>query len=315
LNYKYLFGPVPSRRLGISLGVDVVPYKVCSLGCIYCECGETTEYTLERKSFFKASEIINELNDFLSGSPELDYITFSGGGEPTLYSEIGEVIDFLKDKFPYYKIALLTNGSLLNRSDVRKEIKKCDLIIPSIDAVSQDVFEKINRPCSGLNATDIIDGIKMIKDESLARIWVELFIVPGINDTEQELRKLKDVIVEIKPDKIQLNTLDRPGAVDWVRPAEKAELEKVKEFFGPLNVEIVKKFEVREIAGEYSKDFENEIVAVIKRRPCTIQDLMAVFKIEQEILLKYLRALEKSGRIISKKEERGVFYRYKDGTE
>ncbi|MGC9361302.1 MAG: radical SAM protein, partial [Candidatus Syntrophosphaera sp.] len=146
MNYKHLFGPVQSRRLGYSLGVDLVPYKYCPLNCVYCEVQHTTHLTLQREEFFLLEEITSELDDFLSSQPELDYITFSGAGEPTLNSHIGDIVSFLKEKYPRYKLALLTNGILLSDAKVRREVLPCDLVLPSLDACHQDSFEKINRP-------------------------------------------------------------------------------------------------------------------------------------------------------------------------
>lgn len=144
--YKYLFGPVPSRRLGISLGVDLVLHKTCSLNCIYCECGRTTNLTVQRNEYVPTEIVLSELNHFLASNPKLDYITFSGSGEPTLHSGIGEIVNYLKNNFPSYKIALLTNGTLFNQSKIRQEVKSIDLILPSLDAVSDKVFQKINQP-------------------------------------------------------------------------------------------------------------------------------------------------------------------------
>jgi wyosine [tRNA(Phe)-imidazoG37] synthetase (radical SAM superfamily) len=316
VKYKYLFGPVPSRRLGISLGVDVVPYKVCTLGCVYCECGPSTKYTVERKPYYKAEDIFNELRNFLSEKPKLDYITFSGGGEPTLNSDIGKIVDYIKDSYPQYKIALLTNGSLLWREDVRNDIKKCDLIVPSLDAVTEDVYKKINKPAEEIKIEDIILGIKKIKEESAADIWLEVFIVPGINDTDEELAALKNIIMDIGPGKVQLNTLDRPGAEEWVKPASESRMNEIKEFLMPVKVEIVKTYEPKEGYSEYSKDLEENFLAVLRRRPCTVDDFADVFKIQKDVAMKYLHGLEKSGKIFSEKEDRGLFYRIKEnGTE
>jgi len=178
MKYKHLFGPVPSRRLGISLGVDLVPHKVCSLNCIYCEVGETTNHTLERKEYVPVSEVLDELDHFLSGNPELDYITFSGAGEPTLNIGIGEIISHIKENFPQYKLALLTNSTLLSDAKVRADVKKVDLLLPSLDAISEDVFSKINNPASNLRSQDIIDGLIEFKKIFKGEIWLEILLFP-----------------------------------------------------------------------------------------------------------------------------------------
>lgn len=311
MNYKYLFGPVPSRRLGVSLGVDVIPFKTCTFNCIYCECGQTTDFTISRKPYIKAIKIIKELKNFLSNAPKLDYITFSGGGEPTLNSDIGEVISFLKDEYPEYRVALLTNASLFRSREVRDSVKRCDVIIPSFDAVSEKIYRKINDPYSGINIDDIISGIKKIKKESAAQIWLEIFIVPGINDIKEEIGLFKKVILEIAPYKIQLNTLDRPGTKDWVLPASHEKLLEIKDFLQPPDVEIIGNYGTTESIESYSNDVEQRIISMLKRRPCTVKDLSRVFSLHMSTLNKCLQELENSDKITRQKKGRGVFYKIK----
>ena len=244
MKYNNIFGPVPSRRLGMSLGIDLIPYKTCSLNCVYCECGKTTNLTSTRKDFSNIEEIKNELNIFLKNYPELDYITFSGSGEPTLHSKIGEIINFLKKNYSKYKIALLTNGTLFNiDKNLIKEVKNVDLIVPSIDAVSQDKYEKINRPLANISAKSIIKGLISLRQNYRGKIWLEIFIIPGINDTNQEIKLFKKAINKIKPDKIQLNSLDRPGTESWIT---KISPEKLKKIGNKLGGNIPVEFVIRE---------------------------------------------------------------------
>ena len=193
-SYKYIFGPVPSRRLGVSLGVDLVSAKTCSLDCVYCESGKTTHLTLRREPYVAADDVINELNAFLSTSPFLNYITFSGSGEPMLNSEISHVVRFLNDHFPEYKTALLTNSTLLCRLRAfRQDVRDIDLIVASLDAVSADVFKKINRPVPSIHSDEVIQGLIELRKEFDHELWLEIFIVPGLNDTDNELEKLSQV--------------------------------------------------------------------------------------------------------------------------
>ncbi|MFH1414677.1 MAG: radical SAM protein [Elusimicrobiota bacterium] len=309
MKYNHIFGPVPSRRLGLSLGVDLVPHKTCSFDCIYCECGPTIQHTCKRGLYVDPDEVIEELRSFLSGSPELDYITFSGAGEPTLNSGIGKVVDFIKDNYSGYRLALLTNASLLSEKEVRDEIKRCDLIIPSVDAVSPDLFESINNPASGIDIREILKGIELLKKETAADIWVEIFVVPGMNDSEEELTVLKKALLKIQPDLVQLNTLDRPGVIASIFPVDKKGLERIREFLNPLPVGIVGIPDDIACSGPVSHEgIEDRILALIGRRPCTVDDLSAALGLKKMHLLKYLRRFEKCDRIIPEKKERGVFY-------
>jgi len=232
MDNKYLFGPVSSRRLGVSLGIDLVPYKTCDLDCIYCECGKTTCLTIERKEYVPVREVFKELQNYLQEKPNLNFITFSGSGEPTLHSEIGRVIGFIKEFYPQYRVAVLTNSTFLHKGEVRKQLKGSDIVIPSLDAVSEEVFNKINRPHAGLVCSDVISGIIKFSREFHGEIWLEIMIVPGLNDTEKELGLLKEVIQEIRPERVQLNTLDRPGTEPWVKAARRTDMERIAAALG-----------------------------------------------------------------------------------
>ncbi|RLB62924.1 MAG: radical SAM protein, partial [Deltaproteobacteria bacterium] len=217
--YKYLFGPVPSRRLGMSLGIDLVPRKVCSLDCVYCEVGKTTKLTLERKEYILFDNVIKELTHYFENNPDPDYITFSGSGEPTLNSRIGDIIKFVKQNRPEIPEADLTNGTLLFDPEVRAELKIADVVLPSLDAATSPVFDKINRPAPGLEIEKYLQGLIDFRKEFSGKIWLEIFILPQYNFEQQELKKLREIILKINPDSIQLNTLDRPGTVAGLHSA------------------------------------------------------------------------------------------------
>ena len=236
--YKHLFGPVPSRRLGMSLGVDLVPHKVCSLNCVYCECGASTNLTTERKEYVSYNEIITELKDFFEHNPNPDYITFSGAGEPTLNIHIGKVIDYIKTNYNI-PVAVLTNGSLFSNTEVRQELLKADLILPSLDAATNTAFKKIDRPANNLTIEDYINGLIDFRKEFKGIIWLEVMILPEFNDDIKNLNLLKDAFIKINPDKIQLNTLDRPGVIDGIRAASRIELQNIINLWGLKNVEII----------------------------------------------------------------------------
>jgi wyosine [tRNA(Phe)-imidazoG37] synthetase (radical SAM superfamily) len=232
MHYRYLFGPVSSRRLGRSLGVDLVPLKTCNYDCVYCECGKTTNATNERHEFIPTEEVISELSHFLSSSPALDYITFAGSGEPTLSLSIGRVIRFLKDRFPEYRIAVLTNSSLLSDPAVRAALMPTDVVLPTFSTAINGAFQAMHRPVPGMDPAGILEGLLRFREEYRGEIWLEIFIIPGLNTSDLELAGLRDAINAIHPDRVQLNTLDRPGTDDRVRPASPNELAHIARILG-----------------------------------------------------------------------------------
>ena len=276
MKYKHLFGPVPSRRLGVSLGVDLIPFKTCTFDCVYCECGRTTALTVGRRAFVPAGEVIKELEDFLSKKPELDYVTFSGSGEPTLHPGIGKIISFLKKKHGEYPIAVITNGSLLFRKPVRKALSAADIVIPSLDAVSENVFGKINRPAPSLKIAKIIGGIADFRAGYNGKIWLEIFIVPGLNDTPGELKKMKRILKDINPDKIQLNSLARPGTEPWVASATVMTLVNIAKFFKPLKAEIITEFSRKRREKIAPGNISEKILNTVRRRPVTAEDISVI---------------------------------------
>ncbi|MBN1251634.1 MAG: radical SAM protein [Bacteroidales bacterium] len=309
--YKYIFGPVPSRRLGMSLGVDLVPQKVCSLNCVYCECGKTTNLTTTRNEYVPYNEIINELTHYFNNSPNPDYITFSGAGEPTLNSRIGDIINFIKIEKPDVPIAVLTNGTLLNDINIRKELLKADVVLPSLDAASQSTFIKIDRPNHKLNIDSYIQGIIDFRKEFKGKIWLEVMILPDYNNNEEELSLLKKAFLKIKADSIQINTLDRPGTVDNLRSASISELKNIVDFWNLKNVEIIASVPERKNIKSYREDTESAILETIARRPCVIKDLAKILGTHINEINKYLSVLENENKIETIRQERGVFYRIK----
>jgi wyosine [tRNA(Phe)-imidazoG37] synthetase (radical SAM superfamily) len=309
--YKYLFGPVPSRRLGMSLGVDLVPHKVCTLNCVYCECGRTTKLTCERKEYVPVDEVLKELEHFFTNGLSIDYITFSGAGEPTLNSRIGDVLRFIKANRQDIPVAVLTNGTLLSDRDVRAELLDADLVLPSLDAASDVTLRKIDRPYRNLKVEEYIQGLVDFSNEFQGKIWLEIFILPGYNDTLEDLGLLKKALGKIQPDRIQLNTLDRPGAVEGLRPATIAELREISAFLGFDSVEIIAAVPERKKIKSYREDIENIIVETISRRPCTLDDLAKITGIHINEINKYLGVLEEEKKIETTKQARGLFYKKK----
>lgn len=309
LKYKYLFGPVPSRRLGVSLGVDLIPLKTCSLDCVYCECGRTTRLTIDRKEYLPTNEVINELRDYLSTNPQLDYITFAGSGEPTLNNRLGDVASYLKTNYPQYKLCLLTNGTLFSDPQVRTDVDRVDLVIPSLDSATEGGFKLINRPQKDLSCAAMIDGLIKLRFEYKGEIRLEIFIVPGINDTPEELAALKKAILQIKPDRVQLGTLDRPGTEAWV---EAAGSQKMNEISAYLNgAELIGTFQRRQKIASFKEEHSRNILQTLRRRPCTIKDLEQILDIHPAELQKYVHDLLDRDKIEIENKARGIFLKIK----
>lgn len=310
--YKYIFGPVPSRRLGMSLGVDLVPHKICSLDCVYCECGPTTKLTTNRKEYILYENITKELTHYFANNPDPDYITFSGSGEPTLNSRIGDVLAFIKEKKPNVPIAVITNGTLLSEKQVRSELLDADIVLPSLDAAIDLSFQKINRPCHNLDINEYIEGLCNFRNEYKGKIWLEVLIIPAYNDMKENLISLKKAILKIRPDLVQLNALDRPGIVDDIRTATQSELKKIVDFWKLDNVEIIAAAINRKSILSYRKDIETAILETIFRRPCTVNDLAQIIGSNTKEVNKYLDVLEAEGRVEVNRQKRGLFYQHKN---
>jgi wyosine [tRNA(Phe)-imidazoG37] synthetase (radical SAM superfamily) len=232
---KYIYGPIKSRRLGLSLGLSLSGDKTCNLNCLYCQWGRTKETVSERKEYAKIEDIITELKAWMRENPqttkELKYVTLSGLGEPTLNTQIGALIGQVK-KIIACSIAVITNSTLLGDPLVRKALLGADLVVPSLDAVDEKIFRQIDRPHAGIKLDNIITGLVAFRKEFRGKIWLEVMLVSGINDGIGHINKLKEVIRRINPDKVQLNSPVRATAEKNVLPVQRARLEKIREILG-----------------------------------------------------------------------------------
>ena len=308
MTQKHIFGPVLSRRLGLSLGVDLIPFKTCSYDCAYCECGHTTSKTVTRQDFFPAEDVMAELRKALATCPHLDSITLAGSGEPTLARSLGPVIAFVKRDYPEYLMSVLTNGSLLTQPDVREELLPADRVIPTLTTVSQHTFERIHNPHPSLKIDAIINGIVQFRRMYQGAIWLEVFVIPGLNTTAEELAGLNAAIDRIDPDLVQLNTLDRPAAEGWVEAASGAELERVSRALGRPGIEIAGQRHPVSPAAQIKTGAADLIRATLCRRPSTVEDLVRTTGLSGGEVVKILGALEQSGEVTSQRMARGVFY-------
>jgi len=291
--------------------VDLIPFKTCSFDCVYCECGSTTNLTGVRDEYIDTAEVIKELDDFLKKTSGLDYITFSGSGEPTLHSKIGEIAGYIKDNWPQYSVALLTNGSLLYDKSLRNELMLIDLVKISVDSVTQQGFSKINRPVNGIDILQFKLGIREFCSESNREIYMEMFIVPGVNDTEDEVQEITDFLKGLSIEKLQLNTLDRPSAESWVRKTDPERVKEIAKYMSAnldFEIEIIGDVSRKLYKTSYNQNIESMILSTISRRPMTDKDIASVTGIHINSINKYLSELLRDKRIVSKNMERGVFF-------
>ena len=232
---EYIYGPIKSRRLGLSLGISLVTRKVCSFDCIYCQLGKTTDRTAERKEYLSIEKILEEIKLWIKDNPaqanKLDYMTFSGYGEPTLNINFGQLITRIKDLLSV-KVAVITNSTFLNDPLIRQGLLNADLIVPSLDAAEQEIFEKIDAPAAGIKIEDIISGLIALRKEFPGKIWLEIMLVEGINDSIEQIKKLKQIADKINPDKIQLNSPIRKTKEQDISCLAPEKLRKIKEIFG-----------------------------------------------------------------------------------
>lgn len=308
--FKHIFGPVPSRRLGMSLGIDVIPKKVCSLDCVYCEVGETTKLTVDRREYVLYDRLVDELDQYFQTEDRLpDYYTFSGSGEPTLNSRLADLIRYVKERRPSTPVAVLTNGTLLYDPEVRAAVGLADLVLPSLDSAREESFRAINRPEASLSVQAYVDGLVAFRAEYPGKIYLEVFVLPGYNMADEDADSLRAAVLRIGPDLIQINTLDRPGAIPGLRAATELEIDSFIRRLNLSHVEIIAPVQERKKNVSYRHDTESAILETIQRRPCTLEDITKILGMHVNEVNKYLDVLENDGRIEVVSQERGFFYR------
>lgn len=300
-----IFGPVPSRRLGRSLGVDVVPYKTCTFDCIYCECGATTDLTCERSEFFPIEEILDELRDSLSEITDPpDVITLSGAGEPTLYSRLGELTDNIK-KMADIPVAVITNSSLLFMPEVRDELGRADVVLPSLDSALPGPFSRMNRPHPEITLDRMIDGLGTFLDGYGGKVLFEILLIEGYNTGSDDLEALAAFIRKHRVDSIQLNTAVRPGTEGGLAPLSRDRLEGICETFGP-GCEIVASVGTRASHEEFAS--ADRILSMIERRPCTAADIHRALGVPVQGVIKLLGMMIEKGTARAEIHDDETFY-------
>ncbi|RKY12625.1 MAG: radical SAM protein [Planctomycetota bacterium] len=301
---NYIFGPVPSRRLGRSLGVDLVPFKTCSYDCVYCQLGRTTNKTTERKEWVPLQDVINQLKDHLSSKP--DYITLSGSGEPTLFSRLDELISAIKE-LTDVPVAVLTNGSLLWLPEVREALKAADMVVPSLDAGSSQIFQYVNRSHSDITFSKMLQGLVDFRKIYSGQYWLEIFLLAGVTTPQTEINRLKTCIAAIQPDLVQVNTVTRPPAENFAEAVPKKQLEEIT----------AQLYEKAEVIADYrdvhkERDFtarREDILTLLQRRPCSIEDIAAGLGLHRNEVVKYVEELSLEGKIETKPQNQQLYYK------
>jgi len=272
VGFKYIYGPVPSRRLGRSLGIDLVPFKTCTYDCIYCQLGRTTNKTMERLPYVPVKDILSELKIKLAMGISPDYISLAGSGEPTLHSDIGDLIRKIKEltKIP---VAVLTNGSLLYLPEVRADLMQADMVIPSLDAGDEELFHYVNRPHPNISFDKMVNGLIEFTHSFPGQVWLEVLLLGGVTGISYEVEKIASIIRQIQPARVQLNTAFRPPAEEIAHTLSTDQLFALKSYF-PGKVEIINSNEQNgELISDSAAASDDDIISLLARRPCTIEDI------------------------------------------
>jgi wyosine [tRNA(Phe)-imidazoG37] synthetase (radical SAM superfamily) len=293
---RYVFGPVPSRRLGRSLGIDPIPHKTCNWNCVYCQLGRTTPLTNDRREYFLRDEILQQVKSALEAHrrEEIDWVTIVGSGEPTLHIGLGWMIRQVKT-LTSIPVAVITNGSLLYRSAVREELRAADAVLPTLDAGSEALYRAINRPHPHLTFASLVDGLTAFRHLYAGKLWVEVMLVKGLNDSEEALKELATVLRGIAPDAIHLSLPIRPPAEPWVEPADEEAVMRATAILG-RTASLIQPLE-----GEFdlsgSENILDAIVAIITRHPMREEELLrSLNRWAPCRVTEALRELEVSGR-------------------
>ncbi len=306
--YKYVFGPVMSGRLGRSLGLDLLGGRVCSMDCVYCEVGATRDLTLGRKPYVAAADILEELAAWKAedlGDP--DMVTLGGLGEPCLNSDMADIIIGARSLFPGTDIAVLTNASLMTDPVVREELALADVVLPSLDSLVEDEFSKVNRPCKGMTPQAIAEGLLEFKRDFKGKIFLEILLAEGINDSDENLGKLKDFCQRLAPDRVDVVTLTRPGTVKGVLPVDGKVLKRWRMAIETGNTRSGER-KAKATVDMGMERLTAFIEASLARRPQTVVQLAEALNADPKEVRQAVEALEKTGDIISRDDCGETFY-------
>jgi wyosine [tRNA(Phe)-imidazoG37] synthetase (radical SAM superfamily) len=327
---KHLFGPVFSRRLGLSLGIDLLPPKTCNYNCIYCEIDRAPQLSCERGEHVYSEVIIAEIDGLLENEErirDLDVFTITASGEPTLHTGIGRIIRHIKEKTDK-PVAILTNGSQLYLKEVREDLRQADIVIPSLDGARPETFRKVNRPAKCSADLDvIIKGIEQFSHEFAGELWLEILLVENINDTSEDIAALINAIERIRPTRVQLNTVARPPFESFAKPLTRKRMEEIKEeirkgyegsvdiLAGSKETEVADKGKGSSSSSEKisMEQAEDEIIEMVLRRPCTAAEIAGTLNLEADHALELLVDMESRGELIAKIHGDKMYFRTSKG--
>jgi wyosine [tRNA(Phe)-imidazoG37] synthetase (radical SAM superfamily) len=304
---RYVYGPVPSRRLGRSLGIDLVPFKTCSYDCIYCQLGRTTRKTTEREAYAPPDAVVAQVARSLRTGSAPDFIGIAGSGEPTLHSGIGGLIDRIKE-LTAIPVAVLTNGSLLWVPDVRRALARADVVMPSLDAGNARTFQRVNRPHPRITFERMVDGLLSFAQGYSGEIWLEVFVLGRITDQREEIAPIAEIARRLRPARVQLNTVSRPPAEDEARAVPAESLEQFRELFGAgceIIAEAPRGGPRPRGAGAGAAE---EIATLLARRPCTVEGIATGLGLAPNDVIKHLDALVRRHAVRAVRRSDAVFY-------
>ena len=260
--FKYIYGPVPSRRMGISVGISPIPEKYCNYSCIYCQLGRTSHMSNKREEFFKLDDILDEFERYLKENPKFDVVTIVGEGEPTLYSRLGELIDGIK-RLTEKPVAVITNGALLYDEEVSNQLCNADIVLPSLDAYDEETFKKINRPCRDISFKMVLEGLMKFSQKYKGQLWIEIMIIKDMNDSTEDILRFKTLLDKIEYDRLYINSPVRPPAESWVEQPSAKTIKMAVDILGGISIDALAS------KGFYSEDEDDyrAILSIIKRHP------------------------------------------------
>lgn len=304
--FRYVYGPVPSRRLGRSLGVDLVPFKTCTYDCVYCQCGRTTNKTMERKEYVAINDVVEELKKKLAAGPVPDYISLAGSGEPTLNGRIGDLIEKVKGltKTP---VAVLTNGSLLWMREVQDALMNADLVLPSLDAGDDRVFQRVNRPHPDIAFETMVGGIVEFGERFRKPMWLEVFLLAGVTGIDSEVEKIAALVRRMRPARVQINTVSRPPCEEFAYSVSFWQMEAFASLFNPP-AEVISPRTILSQPPASHLVTDEDILALLRRRPCTVKGVAAGLGLRVGEAIKRLDTLVERHAVDHLRSDGEIFY-------